>query len=512
MAKEKLKIINKFYGGNTRDDKSKTIGVASNVEEIDIFSNADWVRAEQIFSNYALPATTEIYDYTSGTDDTVYAYGKETAGDKVRILSAATGSATNPSTLSTLFTSADATNLAYSVSPVQFFKTTESNTNYLYYCTKTSGTTVLLRRYDITGDADATVGTLTQLDGTNDKISLRIVFGELLITNGKYISKVDKDGVFTEDTFEMPNEWTSVDIGIAASSGIILARNININVNFCKGFWWDLTSPTQFDDSFDIPSGGPQWIINHKETIKFFTAINGTGRMYQLSGAFQGAVPIELPGIVIDNVATETTTQAISSSKTVAVKDTILYFGLWKTDKSGVYAIGQLDNDKPIAYILSKRYHTSDYSLHTPISLFTLGPNFYGIYSDNGTNTGTICKTLNSPTRSSNAIYESVIIDNDDPSTNKSLTRAYVCVQPMPASTDINFSIASDYGSYTEYFREDGTSLNTTSAVVGDYKVTGHARKKVFKCKFQITSNGSSSPKLTAVLMKITEDDLPSPK
>ena len=35
------KIITKFYGGMTRDEKSKSIGVCSNIEEFDIFENAN---------------------------------------------------------------------------------------------------------------------------------------------------------------------------------------------------------------------------------------------------------------------------------------------------------------------------------------------------------------------------------------------------------------------------------------------------------------------------------------
>lgn len=511
MTKEKLKKIDKFYGGITRDEKSKLQGVASNVEELDIFTNADYIQPEQIFSGYTLPASSEVYAYTSGSDDTVYALGKETGASKVRIFSVASGSGTNPGTLSTLFTSADTTNLSYSVSPLQFFRTSETPTDYLYYCTIATST-VVLKRYSISGASESTVGTLTQLNGSYDRISMRVVYGELLITAGKYIAKVDKDGVFTEDAFTLPNEWISVDICPAATSAIILTRNVNRNVNFCKGYWWDLTSPEQFDDSFSIPSGGPQWIVNHKETIKMMTAINGFARIYQLSGAFQGSVPLELPGIVIGNVATETATQPISPAKTVCEKDKILYFGLWKTDKTGVYAVGQLDSDKPNAFILSKRYSTSSYATHKPTALFTLGPNFFGAFDDNGTNTAVICKTLNSPTRSSNAVYESVWMDDEDPSSNKQLTDVYLCTQPLPASTDIDLSVATDYGSYTEYFRGDATSLNTTSAVQGDFKIKGEGKKKVMKVKLAFTSNGSSAPKLTAILLRMAIDSISAPK
>jgi hypothetical protein len=512
MATEKIKLINKFYGGMTRDEKSKISGVASNLEEIDIFANADYFQAEQIFSTDTLPATTEAYAYTSGSDGTAYAYGKETSGSKVRLLSVASGGADNPGAWATIFTSADTTNLAYSVSPVQFFKTTETNSTYLYYCTKTAGTVVLLKRYDITGGTEATVGTLTQLSGSYDRISFRVLFGELYITNGKYMSSVDEDGVFTEAAFTLPLEWTTVDICPVSDVAIILARYSDRTVNFAKGFWWDLTSSVQFDDSFDLSSGGPQWIQNHKETIKICSAINGKARLFQLSGAFAGALPVELPGLVLSNVQADGATQPVSPSKCVAVKDKILYFALNKTDKTGVYAIGQLDSDKPTALVLSKRFSTTSYATHTPTALMIQGSNFYGAFSDNGTASTVRCETNNTPDRSSSGIYESIVIDDDNPISNKDLTDVYINTQPLPASTDVNVSVANDYGSYTEIFRGDGTSLNTTSALQGDFIAKQSKAKKVFKVKTELVSSGANSPKVTAIGLKLYIGREPSPK
>src|SRR5690606_26903468 len=144
-------------------------------------------------------------------------------------------------------------------------------------------------------------------------------------------------------------------------------------------------SATQVDDSFDLSTGSPQWIFNDKENVRILCAHNGSARLYQLSGAYPGAVPTQLPGIIIRNVATDTSTQPVSTSKMVSTKDNILYFGLNKTDKTGVYALGQLDADKPVALTLSKRFHTSDYAKHTAIALYIQGPNFYGAFDDNGT-------------------------------------------------------------------------------------------------------------------------------
>ncbi len=496
--KEKLKVIKTFYGGMVRDEKSKINGASLNIEELDILTNADYFQAEQIFSADTVPATSELYSYDSGPDGTVYGYGRETSGSKVRIFSVATGGADNPGSFATLFTSADTDDLAYKISPIIFHRTTEAQTDYLYYITKNS-TTIKLWRYNITAATEAVVGTLTGLDGTLDRLSMKKMFGELIICNGKYLAKVDKDGTFTNDAFTLPNDWNAVDAIPVSDVCIILARYIDPSVNYCKGYWWDLTSTVQVDDSFNLPSGGPQWIYNHQENVLVFCANNGKGRFFQLSGAFPGAVPQELPGIELRNVGVEADQVPISSSKMVAEKDKILYFAVYKTDKTGVYALGRLDSDKPRAFLLSKRFATTDYSLHVPTGLFILGPNYYGAYSDNGTASVVRCESNNTPSRSSSGIYESIWIDDDSPNTNKQFTDIFISVQPLPASTDVNGFFASDYGSYTEYLRANATSLTTTGAVQGQYFITNGANKKVGKVKVQLISSGASSPKVTSI-------------
>lgn len=507
---QKIKTIRDFFAGIIRDEKSKIVGAASNIEELDIFTNRDYIQAEQIFTADALPATTEIYSYASGPDSTVYGYGKETGASKVRIVSVASGGADNPGALATLFTSADATNLAYKISPLVFHRTTEAVTDWLYYITKASST-ILLRRVKTTGADEATVGTLTGLDGTDDRLSMKVLFGELIITNGKKMAKVDKDGTFTEDAFTLPNDWVAVDFIAVSDVCVILSRYLDKSVNYCKGYWWDLTSTTQVDDSFNIPSGGPQWIYNHQEEVLMLCAINGKARFFKLSGAFPGAVPQEMPGIELTNVGLEADQTPVSSSKMVAEKDKVLYFGLYKTDKTGVYALGKLDSDKPRALILSKRFHTSDYSLHIPTGLFILGPNFFGAYSDNGTATNTRCESRNSPNRSSQGIYESIVIDDDSPNTDKKFEGIYVSTQPLPASTDVDVSAGVDYGSYTEIFRGDGTSLNTTSALQGWFLIKFSKQNKVIKIKLKLISATTSSPKVTAVGVKMVKQKVPAP-
>lgn len=514
------------WGGIVRDDKSKIAGGAFNVEELDVYENADFVRPTQIMSADSMPAGTEIYSYTADNSDNVWGYGQETAGGKVRLVKVTTGGADNPGAFTTVKTSADATNLFNIASPIQYFRQDETGTNFIYYTTQASGT-IRLARYDITNDTEdtyngsawVTKGTpdsnsqLTGLDGSYDRITMKVIFGELFITNGQYIAKVDKDGVFTEKAFTLPNGWEAVDIIEVSDVCIILARNINRLANEAKGFWWDLTSQLQVDDSFDLPMGGPQWIVNHKETIKILCAQNGQGRMYQLSGAFPGAIPVEIPGIKIDNVGSDGTTTPISSPKMVAKYNNILYFALKKTDKTGIYAIGQLDSDKPTAMVLAKRFATTDYSLHTPYSLLIQGPNFYAAYMDNATATSVRCETKNSPARSSQAVYESIILDGDDPTVNKTIERAYLTSYPLPASCSLDLYIDPDYsGTYTQVKRPDNTIFNSTNGLLGFFKPSAFKDKKVFRLKVLFTSNGTDAPKLTGIGLKYNTSDVEASK
>lgn len=515
------KIINLFYSGIQRDEKSKTIGGAFNVEELDIFANKDYIQAEQIMSSDSMPASTEIYAYAPGDNDVMYGYGQRTdpTAGTVRIVSVASGGADNPSTFGTLFTSADTTNLATLVSDLKFLRTTEgSNPTSLYYIQGAS-TTWYLVRYNIgaaaeqiwngtawaAGSSNAN-SDLTGLDGSFMRPTMKVIFGELYICHGQYIAKVGSDGTFTEKKFTLPKEWEAVDIIGVADIFLILCRNKNRLANYCRAFWWDGVSASQFNDSFSLPVGIPLWIVNHQERIKMAAASNLVVRFFQLSGAFPGAVPIELPGTVLGSVAAETTTQPISMAKMVSEKDKILYFGLYKTDKTGIYALGQLDADKPNALILSKRFDTSDYSLHKPTALHIQGPNYYASFDDNGTRDHSRCESNNSPARSSNAVYESIFDDDGDARVDKTLVEAGILSKPLAASVSVKLSVAKNYGSYTDYTRPDATNYTGTDAMAGFYKLG--VKAKVLQYKLSFTSSGTVTAKVTGLYLKLNRSIL----
>ena len=524
LSKEYLITVDKFFGGIVRDDKSRVQGAASNVEEFNIFENENYIIPEQVMSADAMPADTEIYAYTAGDDDVVYGYGKKTTATvgTVRLVSVASGGASNPGTFGALFTSADTTNLASLVSDFKFFRSTEaSNATSLYYIQGAS-TTWYLVRYNIgaaaeqiwngsawaAGSSNAS-SDLTGLNGTNMRPTMKVIFGDLYICHGQFVAKVAADGTFTEKAFTLPKEWEAVDIIAVSDIAIILARNKNVLINESRGFWWDLVSSNQFDDQFVVPMGGPCWIYDHRETIKILTAINGQARLWQLSGAFPGAVPIELPNISISNVQADASTQPISSPKMVSQKDKILYFGLYKTDKTGIYGLGQLDSNKPNALVLSKRFipsGTSDYANHKPVALLIQGPNFYASYYATTTSNNSRCESNNSPNRSSDAVYESVWIDNQQPYKNKELNEVLVATYPLVASTSVAGSAAVDYSSsYTSITRADATSHNTANELTAKFNSRAFSNKKAFKIKLAATSATTSGPKIQNFALRITE-------
>jgi hypothetical protein len=211
----------------------------------------------------------------------------------------------------------------------------------------------------------------------------------------------------------------------------------------------------------------------------------------------------------LSNVASETATQEISSPKMMATKDNVLYFGLYKTDKTGVYAIGNLDEDKPTALVLAKRFDSTDYSRHIPIALHTQGPNFYASYEDNGAFKHARCESNNSPDRSSQAVYESVIFDEGDPTKNKDIVGLYVMTKPLTSGTTVRAYVKSDYGSWTQVLQEDGITFSSATKLLGNFRgksLTG----KTHQLKFELISSGVNSPIVTGLAYVVRTADLPA--
>lgn len=569
----KISRINKWMGGISHNDKSDIVGACLNCEELDIFTNPSFIQPETIFGSESVssPLTSVTSSGTTATATSTNQHGL-TTGDSVTISganeAAYNGTFTVTVTNGTVFTytmlsdpvdtatgtivatystarkvlgyAVDDSDTAYMLTSSQdgdamiwklttasvtdpgswvflFESTNDAHPNgniiwhkwddgssYLYYPT-VSGSTVTLRKLLISGPTESSVGTLAGLDGTGDRVPMIRLNGELYVGNGKYIANIDDDGVFTGTNFTiaLSTGWEVVDFDPIGDELMLLCRSTEDSKNVSKIFFWDKTASTGSNDEINIPMGGPQIISNHSEVVRVFCAKNGILRVYELLGK----LPVETHKL--DSIATETSAQAIIPCQTKFIKDNILYFGLWKTDKAGLYAIGQAGPRLPVALVLSRRFDTSAYTAHKPQAAIAFGPNFYLSFDDNGTSDIKRIEGNNSPTRSSNAVYESIVIDAGSPEYNKEWRGFILNAKSMPSSCSIVFDIRTDNAS--SYDSNATQTLNSTndyvdvggaSGMTGDrfwYRELTSVVGRLAQIKLSFTSSTTTMPVLYSI-------------
>lgn len=349
-------------------------------------------------------------------------------------------------------------------------------------------------------DIAGTTMTLPGAGASTDRVAMFRINGELHILNGQYISTVDETGVFIAKNFTLPNEWQAISMDAIGGYGVILARNVNNALGYCKIFFWDFTATSGPADEIKIPFGGPQIVVNLDETIFAFCAQSNMLKVYGIIG--------KTPKLAakLDNVATGTDERVIIPDSSKFIQNGVLNFGLYKTDKSGLYQFGKLDtavglltsNDSGYAILLGRRFHTSSYALHIPNAAIAAGSNVYANFMDNGT--AASCKVEGStPTFSSNAVIETVYIDGGSPDILKDWIGFAATTPPIPASCSIVISARVDDA--TSY---DANSAKTLSSSNDQIHTGGTADTywrrdwtsvsgRAVQVKIAFTSNGSTA-------------------
>ena len=506
---QKLSRIDRFYGGIVNNDKSTIIGAALNLEELDIFTNESYIQAETVLSQDS--STTggspviadgtgrRIWGFTVDDADNLYALSDDAASPaKAKIWKLANASSTDPGNFAAFFTSAqNARGSNYASNIIWHGLGDPITTAYLYYVT---GTNSLYRYGDIKGTpSESSVGTLSGITATSRYIPMIRFDGELFIGHGQFIAKVDDGGVFAGTAFTLPNEYECVDFDVLGDTMAILARNVRTGSNASRVFLWDMVATTGADDEIIIPMGGPQAIVNHGETLKVFCVSNNNLRIYELTGK----VPIKIHETLCDTTQTLTSSEYSIYYNSVFVKNNIAYFGLGKTltnNNAGIYSLGKAGEDKSLALLLSKRYTTVNSistKTHIPLAAIDVGPNIYVSYVNNiASPTYNVSRTEenNSPSRSSNGVYESLWIDAGSPEYTKDWTGFVLSVKSMPASyniiVDARVDNASSYNT-VDIVSWLGAWATSTAYIVGDgVSVSGFA----YVCTSAHTSGSTTQP------------------
>lgn len=506
-----LDRVNKFYGGVTLDDKDRREGVALVMEEFDVFSNPGYIQPETVLVdevNY--PAVSELigsYD----VDDLGNLWAIVTSN----LIRVTNGNNANPGDFA-VYASARTTRTSATFqwgawhglgNPI--------TTAYFYYI---GGTNTLYKTGDlVAAGTTETVAfaALSGIDANTVHIPFKRVDGELFIGHGQYVAKINDAGVVKEKAFTLPNNWHVIGLAPIGDQLAILAKFKSElqtrTFSECRVFLWDKTAATGVDDTFIIPTGGAQVIVNHNEVLRVLTSIAGRLRIWEVStypvvthemDVFNGTVGGF--GEVAD------TGDFVVSPTSVFIKSGVLYFGVngpVNTNKSGLYALGRAGPGKPLALVLAKRF-TNDIALggsagHTPAGAISFGTNIYCAYmrrftsAEGATATALRVEEANSPTRSSRALYESVWIDGNNLETLKDWEGFLMNIRSMPASTSIRVDARTDNKSIhtisvTSITRSGAvatlTSASAHNLLAGDILVVSGANETQYNGTFTITT------------------------
>lgn len=497
----RLNRISKFYGGITLDDKSNKVGASLNIEELDIFSSSDYIQPETIFAEDTV-ITRKITGYAFDSLGQAYALG-QTAGGNVQIWKNTDPGIASPGHWANLYSASALSANANSPLAIHIV----SGTAQLFYVTGGG----VLTRVNTDGSSESTDDTvpatmsLTGV-GSFQRFPMLVSNGELYVGSANQIAKVDSTGVFIGAAFTLPTGWNVIDFDVIGDAIVILGRHNSRDLTYSRLFFWDKTSLTGVDDEVVIPMGGPQIVVNHNEVVRVVCSQNGSMKVFQLDSKIP-RLTHRLNNLQLDaNLDSQTNQSQVIPVQTKFIRNNILHFGVWKTDKSGLYALGQTDEDKPLALVLIKRFNTTDYSLHKPLAAASFGYQYFLSYSDNGTVTSMVLKEGSSPTRSSNAVYESIYIDAGSPETVKEWPGIMAVAKSMPSGCNIKLDARVDGASV--YDTTIGADSSMTLDISNDQQRDGTTadrfweRKlpslagRALQTKLSFTSNGTSCPQL----------------
>ena len=546
MAKEKSSILTtgeemmtlqtEFYGGIQRDDLSNVGGGASDVEELDILENANFVKPTQVLSADTIPANTAFHSYCEdplngdgyavGSDNNSYTYAQVFQN---RAISSTTPSGWSSEGSSSLVANPiSGSTVHYEVA---LGATSIIPTLAVYFITGQN----VISKWTAAGGIATTVGpwTLSTLTTAMGHVSFREINGITYICAGNNVSTIDPGSPstganFNEAAFPLPFGYVAVDICQAGEYFFVLASSSNLLANKSVIFIWDGVSGT-YTDQIPVPMGGPQWLYNFKQTITICCCANGILQLFYLSAPTIGAICHKYPNIRLAKVQPENQSQLgygatgghgfiwpvpVSPSKTVFVKDDVLYFALWKFDKTALYALGQLDTKAPFALWLAKRFGTSDYSQMIPIAAYCFGAKIFASfqtgYSTQGSNAtnAALCNPAIA-SRSSQAIFQSVWEDDDAPMNPKILHKLYATSYPMPAGCSITLSVASDYGNtFSNVYQNSNIVMNILNAIFAMFSSTGTTNKKLFQWRASFTSRATIATTLSAAITTYSQTSI----
>jgi len=487
-----------FFGGNS---KFASEGLNKfriyNGEDIDIFSNPDYIQPSLIFQDDNITNITDVSGFALRGNGYLYALGANST-PKAAIYYKQTPSGSSPSNWTSVLTCANAP-ATQGYSPLTCFTTTESGNQveYLYYHTDSNK----LSRYGNLGGTPSETAAFGTLSGLNssDTLCHKVYNGELFIANGNYIARVSNQGNFVDKSFTLPTGLRAVDmIPMVLTSGgdymAILCKDTN-NPTQSQVVIWDMVATAGAMAKISVPLARPQWIDKMGNTF----LIGGVNPNNQFEiYTMQGLIISNAPLFIIPNV-NYLLTRPISPITTKYNVTNTLMFGI-EGAKSGMYAIGAPLEDQ-LSLVLLHRFHTDNYANHRPYGFIAINDAKYvSFYNNNDTTHNVRMINGQAPVYSSQAFIETLLYDANYPYLDKNWQLLQVGLQPLTSLTSLSFQARRNtVDTYENICENNIISIPNTENQT--FIIQGFS-SKVIQLKILFTSSGNSCPKLRWISLK----------
>ena len=203
-SEEVLKLFIQFFGGIQRDDKSTVPGGASNVEEIDILENANFIRPAQVLSADTLPANTNFFSYCEDPlTGTGYAVGADNNGNGYAHVFSNSNIGTPSAGGWVDAGGASVTLISSAIGPsvvhyeIELSASTTTPTLAIYFVTGTN----VITKWTASGGVASSGWTLSSLTAAMGHVSFREINGLTYICAGNYVSTIDPGSQSTGPNF-----------------------------------------------------------------------------------------------------------------------------------------------------------------------------------------------------------------------------------------------------------------------------------------------------------------------
>jgi len=532
--------ITDFFLGEVNDKGSQQAGAALNVVEMDIFENKDFIQAEYGMNSNFNSDTNPVYDFSKNKqDDDFWAYGET----YVELGDFDPTGTTIGSISEVRSQPASDENTARPNTEIAAYETSEDSdlttfTEWVYFTSGDDGGEPALERYNITDDdapsvvqsdlGDTTTNTIQDEDAP---VIMRIISGELYIMYANTITKVATDGTLTHTFEELPPGFNIVDAtsaGRKRDSMFVVCEPTETTTNKSRGYWIDLFN-ADIDNQLELPYGGVQWVENIASDVIMSFVEDNQFRVMALSQPFPGSTASRLPNIKLTDVLStqvdvfndsKTDNLGIrpSPSKSVHTLDGEIFFLLNKDDQPGIYSISRIGPDQNYGIRLAHKL-PGDYPNQLGLAMGVYGNKKIVSYIDgydgtagSGSSTFAVVEPDDSNTeRSSEAVYESVWFQFEEPTVDKDMEAIGVTTEPLPANTEVRMYAAQDNESgYTQIYQADGSNMDETGTNYAEFRTPSIKDAKRVRFKMEIDGNGDDTPRVNAVGMLVTSDNYPA--